>query len=67
MKHFAIAAVILGAASAATAGSLDAPADPPVIAPAVIAEDAASSSAPSAMFVLALMTVAMFGAAASSN
>jgi hypothetical protein len=65
MKYTAAAAVTLFTVTAATAGSLDVPADPPVMAPVVIEEAAASSSAPAPLLVLGLTAAVVFGAAAA--
>ena len=67
MKHSAFAIFFIALATSASAGNYDAPADPPVMAPVVIEQAAEASSAPSAAFVLGLITLAVFGTAAASN
>lgn len=63
MNKFLAAAALVTIATASTAGSYDAPADPPVMPPVIIEEQAASSSAPSAGLVLGLTTLVIFSAA----
>ncbi len=66
MKRYAVAFALLTAASAAQAGSYDAPADPPVMPPVIVEDDAAASSMPSAGLVLGLAALIVFGVAAGN-
>ncbi len=63
MKKLAAAAALLTLTNAAEAGSYDDPIVEPVMAPAMIEEEAASSSAPSGALVITLATLIVFGAA----
>ena len=63
MNKFLAAAALVTIATASTARSYDAPADPPVMPPVIIEDQAASSSAPSGALVMALTTIVVFGAA----
>ncbi len=63
MKSLAAAAMFIALTNTVHAGSLDDPIVEPVMAPVMIEEEAASSSAPSGALVITLATIAVFGAA----
>ncbi|KUF12326.1 hypothetical protein [Pseudoponticoccus marisrubri] len=67
MKPVVAGTALLILAGTAHAGSMADPVVEPVLSPVVVEEAAADSSAPSAALVLALMTIAVFGAAAAGN
>lgn len=62
MKSLVLGASLFFAASTAFAGSYDTP----YVAPPVIVEDAADSSANTGGLVLGIMTLLLFGAAATN-
>lgn len=62
MRHLAASLILISLAATAQAGGLD----DPIIEPVVIADAAAASSAPSAAFVLGLMTLVVLGTAAAN-
>lgn len=62
MKRIAASLVFVVAAGTAQADGMS----DPIVEPAVIAEAATASSAPSAGFILGLMTLVVFGTAAAN-
>ncbi len=63
MKRLAVSAALVALTNTAHAGSLSDPIVEPVMAPVMIEEQAAASSAPSGGLVISLATLVVFGAA----